>query len=62
MDSALIVYDEMVTPYPGGNVPPSEDNGTHGTVRRLNAYQVHIIDFLEQDILQQLCTGACVPE
>lgn len=60
--SALIVYDEMVTPYPEGNIAPSEDNFTHNTVRQLESYQLHIIDFLESGILQQRCMGPCNPE
>ena len=61
INSALIVYDEMVTPYPGGNLPPLEDNGTHGTVRRLPTYKQHIIDFLEEGRIQQICSGPCDP-
>ncbi len=60
--SAMYVYDEMVAPYPPNNIAPSEDNNTHGTVRQLDGYQRHIIEFLDKGIIQQVCDGACDPE
>ena len=62
LPAAMYVYDEMVAPYPPNNIAPIEDNGTHGTVRQLESYQRHIIDFLDQGIIQQVCEGACDPE
>jgi len=62
LPSALTVYDEMVAPYPGGNIAPLEDNGTHGTVRALDVYQRQLIDFITKGELNQLCEGACDPE
>ena len=62
LPSAMYVYDEMVAPYPPNNIAPLEDNDTHGTVRQLESYQRHIIDFLDQGIMQQVCDGACDPE
>lgn len=62
LSSAMIVYDEQVTPYLEGNQPQPEDNGTHGTVRRLESYRRHIIDFIEEGLINQVCDGACDPE
>ena len=45
----MYVYDEQVTPYLEGNLAPLEDNETHGTVRRLDSYQQHIVDFINED-------------
>jgi hypothetical protein len=59
---ALFVYDEHVTPSPLGNIPPTEDNGTHGTVRQLDVYQEHIIDFISTGLFRQQCDGVCDPE
>ena len=59
---ALYVYDEHVAPSPIGNIPPQEDNGTHGTVRQLNVYQEHIIDFINTGYFRQQCDGACDPQ
>ena len=59
---AMFVYDEKVTPSPKTNVPPVKDNKTHGTVRKLKAYQTHVSTFLETGKLIQVCAGACDPE
>ena len=59
---ALFVYDEDVEPSPIGNIPPEEDNRTHGTVRALRAYQDHIIDFIDTGRFRLLCEGPCDPE
>ena len=59
---ALFVYDEHVDPSPIGNIPPAEDNRTHGTVRDLRAYQDHIIDFIDTGRFRLLCEGPCDPE
>lgn len=60
--AALFVYDEHVAPSPLGNIPPIEDNGTHGTVRQLDVYQEHIIDFINTGLFRQQCDGVCDPE
>lgn len=62
LPSAMYVYDEQLEPYLGGNLPPLEDNGTHATVRRLDSYQRHIIDFINEGRINQVCDGACDPE
>jgi hypothetical protein len=59
---ALFVYDEKVTPAPEGNIPPAEDNDTHGTVRDLQVYQKHVSAFIEDGTLVQVCDGACDPQ
>lgn len=59
--SAMYVYDEGYDPYVGGNIAPLMDNGAHGTVRELDTYQRHIIDFINQGIIQQYCEGPCDP-
>ena len=58
---ALFVYDEMVTASPVTNVPPEEDNRTHGTIRDVEAYQTHVKTFLEEGRFIQVCDGACDP-
>lgn len=60
--SALYVYEEDVEPNPIGNVPPSEDNRTHNTVRDLEVYKEHVIRFIDEGVMQQVCDGACDPE
>ena len=59
---AMFVYDEKVTPSPKTNLPPKVDNDTHGTVRKLSAYQTHVSTFLENGTFIQVCKGACDPE
>ena len=60
--SPLYVYEEDVEPNPIGNVPPSEDNRTHNTVRDLEVYKEHVIRFIDEGVMQQVCDGACNPE
>ena len=59
---AMFVYDEKVTPSPKTNLPPKEDNKTHGTVRKLTGYQTHVTTFLDKGTFIQVCDGACDPE
>lgn len=61
VDAVMHVYDEHVTPSPVTNIPPAEDNGTHGTVRDLPSYQVHVGRFLTENIFVHACDGACDP-
>jgi pimeloyl-ACP methyl ester carboxylesterase len=61
LPSALVVYDEMLAPYPGGNIAPLEDNGGHGTIRQLESYQLNVLDFINEDKLNQHCEGPCDP-
>jgi len=60
--AAMFVYDEKVTPSPRTNVPPKDDNKTHGTVRKLTVYQKQVTTFLETGKFVQVCKGACDPE
>ena len=60
--SAMFVYDEKVAPSPKTNVPPTKDNDTHGTVRKLSVYEKHVYDFIENGKFVQYCTGPCDPE
>lgn len=47
LPSALVVYDERPTPLPpGGNVPPSQDNGTHSGINRREAVLNQVVQFL----------------
>ena len=62
LPSALYVYDEGVEPAPIGNIPPAEDNRTHNTIRDLDVYQEHIIRFIDEGRIQQICDGACDPQ
>jgi hypothetical protein len=62
LPSALYVYDEGVEPSPIGNIPAAEDNRTHNTVRELDVYKEHIIRFLDEGRIQQVCDGACDPQ
>ncbi|MBK6576634.1 MAG: hypothetical protein IPG17_10630 [Sandaracinaceae bacterium] len=59
--AVMHVYDEHVTPSPVTNIPPAEDNGTHGTVRDLASYQVQVGRFLTENIFVHACDGACDP-
>ncbi|MCA9579574.1 MAG: hypothetical protein KC668_29300 [Myxococcales bacterium] len=59
--AAMHVYDEHVTPSPITNIPPAEDNGTHGTVRDLPSYQVQVGRFLTEGIFVHACDGPCDP-
>ncbi len=62
VDSALHVYDEHVEPSPITNVPPMEDNGTHGTMGRLPVMQEAWYQFLEHGRIVQVCDGPCDPD
>lgn len=62
VDSALHVWDEHVTPSPITNVPPLEDNGTHGTANRIPSMQEAWYQFLEFGRIVQVCDGPCDPE
>ena len=62
LKGVLQVYDEHVLPSPITNIPPEQDNGTHGTVRQLSVYQDHVTTFLETGVFTQVCEGACDPE
>jgi pimeloyl-ACP methyl ester carboxylesterase len=59
--AVLFVYDEKVTPYPAGNIPPATDNNTHGTVCKLDVYKKTSAAFIEKGKLIQFCDGACDP-
>jgi pimeloyl-ACP methyl ester carboxylesterase len=61
VDSALYVYDEHVEPSPITNVPPAEDNGTHGTANRLPVMQEHWYQFIEHGRVMMTCDGPCDP-
>lgn len=59
---ALFVYDERAAPGPSGNLPPTEDNGTHEGFRELGAYKRQVAEFIESGKLVQVCNGACDPD
>ncbi len=58
----FVVYDENVTPSPLGNIPPLEDNDTHGTLRYVPAFRTQLGTFLDTGKIIQFCDGACDPE
>lgn len=62
--SALTVWDEDVAAVPPReNTPPPEDNGTHGSVRKLPALMQQISRFLWGDHqIVNTCSGVCDPE
>ena len=59
---ALFVYDEGYPAQPTTNTPPSEDNGSHESIRYLPAYTEQVGAFLEDGTLVQVCDGACDPD
>ncbi|MCA9669118.1 MAG: hypothetical protein KC503_26160 [Myxococcales bacterium] len=60
--SALMVFDEKLTPSPVTNIPPKEDNGTHGSVHKIPAMRNAFFELIENGRVVQNCTGACDPE
>lgn len=60
--SGLIAYDEGYDALPEGNVPPTEDNGAHETIRDLAVYVEQVGTFLETGAIVQVCDGACDPD
>ena len=59
--AVMHVYDEHVTPSPITNIPPAEDNGTHGSVRALPSYKTQVGRFLDEGIFVHACDGPCDP-
>ncbi len=62
VSAALFIYDEGYAPLPSTNVPPAEDNGAHGSLRKLDAYRAQVGAFLEDGTVVQVCDGACDPD
>jgi hypothetical protein len=60
--NVLWVYEEDVTPSPLTNLPPEEDNDTHGTATHLDAFQAHWYELIENGRFVHACDGACDPE
>lgn len=62
--SALTIWDEKVAAVPPRtNIPPPEDNGTHGSIRKLPALMQQISRFLWGDHkIVNTCSGVCDPE
>ncbi len=59
-ESALTIWDENVTPMPIENLPPTETNETHGSIRDLPELKAQIDDFLFGDgIIRNTCGGPC---
>jgi pimeloyl-ACP methyl ester carboxylesterase len=58
----FVIYDEEVEPSPRGNIPPLEDNDTHGTLRYVPAYRTQLGTFLETGKIINFCEGACDPQ
>jgi hypothetical protein len=56
------VYDEHVEAPPQGNLPPDEDNGTHGSVPKSAPLQESWYQFIEHGRFVQVCDGACDPD
>ena len=57
--SGLVVYDEKRTPLPPeGNVPPSQDNGTHGGINRREAVLGQVAEFLFTGDIVSHCLDA----
>ena len=61
-DAALFVYDLGAEDNPEGNVPPPEENGVHGEVRKLESYLEQVGLFLEDGTMLQVCDGPCDPD
>jgi hypothetical protein len=72
LDSGLVIYDEHPEPLPPtGNLPPAEDNGTHGAINTRPAVTRQVVRFLLEGTLVHECrdgdtdvpcdctTGAC---
>jgi pimeloyl-ACP methyl ester carboxylesterase len=55
------VYDEHVEAPPLGNVPPEEDNGTHGSCPKQPSLQEHWYQILANGRFAHVCDGACDP-
>jgi hypothetical protein len=62
--SAFTVWDEEPEDVPSRlNLPPENDNGTHGSVRKLSALKAQIARFLWGDgKIVNTCDGVCDPE
>lgn len=56
------IYDLGVPPNDPRNVPPPEENGTHGAVRTLEPYKVQVGAFLETGRIVHPCDGPCDPD
>jgi hypothetical protein len=62
LSSGLLVLDQHPTPLPPDtNVPPSEDNGSHGGVNRNGAALREVQQFLLQDQITQTCSDGTQP-
>lgn len=57
----FFVYDEQVEPSPLGNLPPAEDNKTHGTLRYVEAFRKQLGTYIDTGKMIQFCEGACDP-
>lgn len=62
VDGALFVYDEKLEPSPVTNLPPEEDNDTHGTATHLGVFQEHWYELIENGRFVYTCDGACDPQ
>ncbi|TNE91551.1 MAG: hypothetical protein EP330_04920 [Deltaproteobacteria bacterium] len=61
IDLGLFVYAEDVEAVPASNLPPSDDNRTHSTVRQLESYLDHMGTFLGEGRFELVCDGPCDP-
>lgn len=57
----FFVYDEQVEPSPLGNLPPAEDNKTHGTLRYVETFRKQLGTYIETGKMIQFCDGPCDP-
>ena len=56
------IYDEHVEAPPVGNLPPDSDNGTHGSMPKLDSVQESWYQFIENNRFVQACDGPCDPD
>jgi len=63
LPSAYVYYDLLADPIPDGNWAPTDDNGTHGEQRWLDATREQLNAFWQPDgMIQNFCDGPCNPE
>ncbi|MBK9070872.1 MAG: hypothetical protein IPL79_07730 [Myxococcales bacterium] len=62
LTSAFMAYDEAPTPLPSlQNIPPSDDNGTHGGIHGWAALLDQIEEFTMQGVINNYCTADGLP-
>ena len=61
LQEAVFIYDDGFPADTEDNLPPEDDNGIHGDVRRFRSYIDQVGPFLEQGLYVQVCDGPCDP-